>query len=53
MTQHNTLNVKLSNSHLNKLKSGKEIDNEVTLKRPSNVNGHSNDENNFPHIVIN
>ena len=32
MTQYNTLNVKLSNSHLNKLKSGTKNDTEVTLK---------------------
>ena len=49
MTQYNTLNVKLSNSQLNKLKSGTKIGTEVTLKLSSNVVGDSNDENNFPH----
>ena len=49
MTQYNTLNVKLSNSQLNKLKSGTKIGTEVTLKLSSNVAGDSNDENNFPH----
>ena len=32
MNQYNTLNVKLSNSHLNKLKSRIKNDTEVTLK---------------------
>ena len=36
MTQYNTLNIKLSNSHLNKLKSGIKNCSEVTLKLPSN-----------------
>ena len=47
MTQYNTLNVKLSNSQLNKLKSGIKNGTEVILKISSNVVGHSNDENNF------
>ena len=51
MTQYNTLNVKLSNSQLNKLKSG--INNtEVTLKISLNVVGDPNDENNFPHKLL-
>ena len=37
MSQYNTLNVKLSNSQLNKLKSGKKNGSEVTLKISSNV----------------
>ena len=49
MTQYNNLNVKLSNSQLNKLKSGIKNNTEVTLKISSNVVGGSNDENNFPH----
>ena len=47
MTQYNTVNVKLSNSQLNKLKSGIKNNAEVTLKVSSNVIGDSNDENNF------
>ena len=47
MTQYNTLNIKLSNSQLNKLKSGIKNDTEVTLKISSNVVGDSNDEHNF------
>ena len=52
MTQYNTLNVKLSNSQLNKLKSGIKNGTEVTLKLSSNVLGDSNDENNFPHKLV-
>ena len=37
MTQYNSLNVKLSNSQPNKLKSGIKNDAEVTLKILSNV----------------
>ena len=51
MTQYNTLNVKLSNSQLNKLKSGKENGTKVTLKLSSNVVVDSNDETNFFHIT--
>ena len=47
MTQYNILNVKLSNSQLNKLKSGVKNGTKVTLKLSSNVVGGSNDENNF------
>ena len=48
MTQYNTLNVKLSNSQINKLKSGIKNGTEVTLKISSNIVGGSNDEDNFP-----
>ena len=37
MTQYDTLNVKLSNSKLNELKSGITNDTEVTSKLSSNV----------------
>ena len=47
MTQYNTLNGKLSNSQLNKLKSRIKNGTEVTLKISSNVVGDSNDKNNF------
>ena len=57
MTQYNTLNVKLSNSQLNKLKLRIKNGTEETLKISSNPVGDSNDENNFSHklylIVIN
>ena len=52
MTQYNTLKVKLSNSQLNKLKSGIKNGTEATLKISSNVFGDSNDENNFPHKLL-
>ena len=48
MTQYNTLNVKLSNSQLNKLKFAIKNRNEVTLNLSSNIVGNSKDENNFP-----
>ena len=47
MTQYYTLNEKLSNSQLNKLKIGIKSGIEVTLKISSNVAGDSNNENNF------
>ena len=48
MTQYNTLNVRLSNLWLNKLKSGIKNGTEVTLKLSSNVI----DENNFLHNFL-
>ena len=48
MTQYNTLNVKLFNSQLNKLKSRKK----VTLKLSSNAVGDSNNENNSPQKLL-
>ena len=52
MTQYNTLNVKLSNSQVNELKSRKKDATEVILKRSSNSVGDSNDETNFPHKLL-
>ena len=52
MTQCNTLNVKLSNLQLNKLKLGIKNSTEVTLKISSNVVGDSINENNFPHKLV-
>ena len=43
MTQYNTLNVKLSNSRLNKLQLGRKNVTEVTLKLSPNVVGDAND----------
>ena len=45
MTHYNTLNVKLSHSQLDKLKSKIKNGTEVTL----NVIRNSNDKTNFPH----
>ena len=47
-----TLNLQLSNSQLNKSKSGIKNGTKVTLKLSSNVVGDSNDENNFPHELL-
>ena len=49
MTQYNSLNVKLSNAQLNKLKSGIKNETEVVLKLLSKMIGNSDDETNFPH----
>ena len=48
MTQYNSLNVKLSNSQLDKLKSAKN-ETEVVLRLSSNMVSNSDDETNFPH----
>ena len=44
MTHYKTLYLTLSNSQLNKLKSG--------IKNGTEVVGDSNDENNFPHKLL-
>ena len=46
------LNIKLSNSQLNKLKSGTKNDNKLTSELLPIVAGDSNDENNFPHKLL-
>ena len=48
MTQCNSLNVKLSNSQLSKLKSAIKNETEVVLILSSNMIGNSNDKINFP-----
>ena len=48
-TQYNSLNVKLSDSQLNKLKSRTKNYTEVVLRLSSNMIDNSNDETNFPH----
>ena len=48
MTEYNMLNVTLSNSQLNKLKSEIKNETEVTLNLSSNLIGISNDKINFP-----
>ena len=52
MTQHNTWNVKLSNSQLNKLKSEIKNGTQVTINLSSNAVGQSNDETNSPHKLL-
>ena len=49
MTQYNSLNVKLSNSQLNKFKSAIKNETEVVLRISSNMIGDSDNETNFPH----
>ena len=50
MTQYSSLNVKLSNSQLDKLKSAIKNETEVVLRLLSNMIG--NNENNFPHELL-
>ena len=52
MTQYNSLNVKLSNSQLNKLKSAIKNKTEIVLRLSSNMIGNSNNETNFPHKLL-
>ena len=52
MTQYNSLNVKLSNSQLNRLKSAMKNEIEVVLRFSSNMIDNSNDEINFPHKLL-
>ena len=52
MTQYNTLNVKLSNPRLNKLKSGIKYGTEVALEVSSNVVGGFNNKNNGSSVNI-
>ena len=50
MTQYNSLNVKLSNSQLNELKSAIKNQSEVVLRLSSNIIGDN--ESNFPHNLL-
>ena len=52
MTQYNSLNVKLSNSQLNKLKSAIKNGTDVILRLSSNMIGNSDNEANFPHKLL-
>ena len=52
MTQYNTLNIKLRNSQLNKLKSVVKNGTEVTLNVSSNLIGNSNDETNLSRKLL-
>ena len=52
MTQYNSLNVKLSNSQLNKLKSSIKNETDVVLRISSNMVSNSNDNTNFPHELL-
>ena len=52
MTQYNSLNVKLSNSQLNKLKSAIKNETDVVLRLSSNMIGNSSDNTNFLHELL-
>ena len=52
MTQYNSLNVKVSNSQLNKLKPSIKNETDVVLRISSTIVGNSNDNTNFPHELL-
>ena len=52
MTQYNSLNVKVSNLQLNKLKSAIKNETDVIFRLSSNMIGNSDDETNFPHKLL-
>ena len=52
MTQYKSLNVKLSNSQLNNLKSAIKNETDVVLRLSSNMIGNSGDNNNSTHKVL-
>ena len=52
MTEYNSLNVKVSNSKLNKLKSGIKNDTRVTIKLSLDVVGDSNIDTNFTQKLV-
>ena len=52
MTQCNSLNVKPSNSQLNKLKPAIKNETKVVLRLSSNIIGNSDDKTNFPHKLL-
>ena len=52
MIHYNSLNVKLSNSQLNKLKSAIKNETEVVLRLSSNMIGNSDDEISLPRKLL-
>ena len=52
MTQYNSLNVRLSNSQLNKLKLAIKNKADVVSRLSSNMIGNSDDNTNFPHELL-
>ena len=52
MTQYNSLNIKLSNSQLNKLKSAIKNEIDVVLRLSSNMVGNTGDNTNFCHELL-
>ena len=52
MTQYNSLNVNLSSSQLNKLKSAIKNEADVVVRSSSNMIGNSDDKTNFPQKLL-
>ena len=52
MTQYNTLNIKLSNSQLNKSESGIKNGAELTFNLSPNMTGNPSNEANFPLKIL-
>ena len=52
MSHYNRVNVKLSNSQLNKLKSAIKNENDVAIRLSPNMIGDSNDKTNFSHELL-
>ena len=52
MTQYNILNVKISNSQLNKLKPATKKETDVVLRLSLNIIFNFDDETNFPHLLL-
>ena len=52
MTHYNSLNVKLPNLQLNKLKSAIKNETDVVLRLSLNMIGNSDDNTNFPHKLL-
>ena len=52
MTRYNSLNVKLSNSQLSKLKLAIKNETDVVLRLSPNMIGNSDDNTNFPHKLL-
>ena len=52
MTKYNSMNVKLSNSQLNRLKSAIKNQNDAVLGLSLNLIDNSDDKTNFPHELL-
>ena len=52
MTQYNCLNTKLSNLHLNELKSAIKNETDVVIRLSPNMIGDSSDKTNFSHELL-
>ena len=52
MSQYHSLNAKLSNSQINKLKSAIKNGPDMVLRLSSNMIGNLDDETNFPHELL-